>query len=92
MLYLCFNCDIAELFDIVFKSSVNIDDVLLDVVDCDRPIVAKLLISDIEFFMSLRSRFKACAFISDVDRTCRNLCDDECDVNVLDVVVLLLTT
>lgn len=69
MVYLCCSCDIAELFDIVFNSSVIIDDVLLAVVDCDRPIVAKLLISDMEFLMSLKSRFSAWAFISDVERT-----------------------
>lgn len=54
-----------------------------------RPIDAKLFISDMEFFISLRSRFSACAFISDV----MWYCDDvACDVNVLDVVLLLFTT
>lgn len=54
-----------------------------------RPIDAKLLISDMEFFISFRSRLSACAFISDV----MWYCDDvACDVNVLDVVLLLFTT
>lgn len=57
------------------------------------PIVAKLLISDIELLMSVRSRLRALAFISAVDDVmwCRR-CEDEAtrDVVVLDDVCLLL--
>lgn len=55
-----------------------------------RPIVAKLFISDIEFLISLKSRFNACAFISDVDDvTWCNRCDEEV-LATRDVVVLLV--
>lgn len=73
---------------IAFKSSI----------DCpERDIDAKLLISDMEFFISLKSRCNARLFISDEDnddddddRTCCKRCDELLatrDVVVLDFVV-----
>lgn len=69
--------------------------VVVVVVVVVRP-MAKSLISDIEFLISLRSRFKADAFLSDVDEVLDDVDDDEvtnlCDFFSTLVVVLLFTT
>lgn len=58
--------------------------------------MARSLISDIEFLISLRSRFKADAFLSDVDEVLDDVDDDDvtnlCDFFSTLVVVLLFTT
>lgn len=58
--------------------------------------MARSLISDIEFLISFRSRFKADAFLSDVDEVLDDVDEDDvtnlCDFFSTRVVVLLFTT